>query len=176
MSKRRIVTPAAISRTSDNVERASTFETVFIWKNNKKSLGKYVRSTLFHPIAPTSQRDDDRDCVGKQFCLVYSYVAGVHGRGVLGTGAVVKVWSDVDDGAALVVVIVVIPHHQTTDPIPRSHHSGAAEPHLLRVIVELHGWEHRAQVQLRDVVEHRQRQHQECQADQKVAWNKTFFI
>ncbi|KPI95895.1 hypothetical protein RR46_11608 [Papilio xuthus] len=57
----------------------------------------------------------------------------VHGCGVLGAGAVIQVRSDVDDGATLVVVIT---HHQPADTVPGSR--GAAQPHLLRVLVQLH--------------------------------------
>lgn len=90
-------------------------------------------------------------------------VPRVHWRGVLGTRAVIEVWSDVDHGAALVVVVT---HHQPSQTIPWAR--GAAQPHLLRILVQLHRGEHRAQVQLWDVVEDCQRQHEERQPGDQV--------
>lgn len=91
--------------------------------------------------------------------LMHPHIPSMDWRGVLRTGAVVKVWPDVDDGATLVVMVVVVPHHQAPDAVPWSHHAGAAEAHLLRILVKFHGREDSAQIQLWNVVEDRQRQH-----------------
>lgn len=92
-----------------------------------------------------------------------SHVPGVHGRGVVGAGAVVGARADVHDGAALLVARVLVAHDQPAQPVAGTHRAGTAQPHLLGVLVQFDGRENAAQVQLGDVVEHSQGQHQERQ-------------
>lgn len=97
--------------------------------------------------------------------LMDSNVPSMDWSGILRAWAIIQVGSDVDYRTSLIAEGVIVSHDQSSDAVPWAHSPGAAKTHLLRILIELHRREHRAQIQLGDVVEHSQCQHKECQAD-----------
>lgn len=83
----------------------------------------------------------------------HPHIPSMDRRGVLRAGTVVQMRPNMYDGPALVVVVVVISHDEPADTVAGAHDAGAAETHFLRVLVQFHGGEDGAEVQLRDIVE-----------------------
>lgn len=114
-------------------------------------------SALLHPKHQIA--NSSRLAIRQKSCLVNTNVPRVDRGRVFGARAVTNVWANKDNGAALILSVVIIPHEKSTHAVTRHHYSGATETHLLRIIVKFHRGEHRAQVQLWNVVEDSQGQH-----------------